>query len=614
MEALQKADDGNFLRRLAETVLQILMEADVEGLIGAGRYERSGERSTWRNGYRDRTLDTRLGQLNLRIPKLRTGSCFPPFLEARKTTEKALISVIQEAWIAGVSTRKVDDLVQAMGLSGISKSQVSKLCKEIDERVGAFLKRPLEGDWPYVRLDATYLKVREGGRIVSVAAMIAVAANSDGRREIIGLHIGSSEAETFWAGFLKKRRADVVGIFPNEESIIRLIGAVLLEANDEWQLQHRYMQVEAMAELDAPAPDPLDMQLQLSGRMIMMAPSATPRISTSLTDVTWCAGAPGVSEIARTLLGSDVSVRKRLKDRRRDGRGGFRRRPKEAERRLPSKRAGGAATFGLGRRKYGLMPRTVRPFAGGASASSEDRRASIRPAPAPWSPQGAAGHRVLSPARSGRRVPGRPPPLPSLRPRDRPPPDAGPRCRGPSAARPPAARNRRSSRIPASSGSNQVKRAIGACERQHDAAGPPPPRRGREAPGKAAVRREVRGARRHRHFGSHQGANPGRLRLARARRGRRAGVSPPVHARQRDACETDRNRRESSPALAGSDAPASALPPTRARRAPANGWEPAGGGRVRRPRRGRSRRCAGLGPPSGPRSRRSRRPGRRRGP
>jgi putative transposase len=203
IEALQKADDGNFLRSLAETVLQILMEADVEGLIGAGRYERSGERSTWRNGYRDRSFDTRLGQLNLRIPKLRTGSYFPPFLEARKTTEKALVSVIQEAWIAGVSTRKVDDLVQAMGLSGISKSQVSKLCKEIDERVGAFLKRPLEGEWPYLWLDATYLKVREGGRIVSVAAIIAVAANRDGRREIVGLHIGPSEAETFWATFLK---------------------------------------------------------------------------------------------------------------------------------------------------------------------------------------------------------------------------------------------------------------------------------------------------------------------------------------------------------------------------------------------------------------------------
>jgi transposase-like protein len=169
LEALQKADDGNFLRSLAETVLQILMEADVEGMIGAGRYERSGERTTWRNGYRERTLDTRLGPLNLKIPKLRTGSYFPPFLEARKTAERALVAVIQEAWIAGVSTRKVDDLVQAMGLSGISKSQVSKLCKEIDERVHAFLKRPLSGEWPYLWLDATYLKVREGGRIVSVA-------------------------------------------------------------------------------------------------------------------------------------------------------------------------------------------------------------------------------------------------------------------------------------------------------------------------------------------------------------------------------------------------------------------------------------------------------------
>src|ERR671916_316421 len=203
LDALQKADDGNFLRSLAEAVLQILMEADVEGVIGAGRYERSGERTTWRNGYRERTLDTRLGSRNFKIPKLRTGGYFPPFLEARKTTEKALVAVIQEAWVAGVSTRKVDDLVQAMGLSGISKSQVSKLCKEIDERVSAFLKRPLSGEWPYLWLDATYLKVRESGRIVSVAAIIAVAANTDGRREIIGLGIGPSEAETFWSTFLK---------------------------------------------------------------------------------------------------------------------------------------------------------------------------------------------------------------------------------------------------------------------------------------------------------------------------------------------------------------------------------------------------------------------------
>ncbi len=134
-DLIQKSGDGDFLRSVAEAVLQMLMEADVEGVIGAGRHERSAERLTWRNGYRDRTLDTRLGSLQLRIPKLRQGSYFPPFLEARKTSEKALVAVIQEAWIAGVSTRKVDDLVQAMGLTGISKSQVSKLCKEIDERV-----------------------------------------------------------------------------------------------------------------------------------------------------------------------------------------------------------------------------------------------------------------------------------------------------------------------------------------------------------------------------------------------------------------------------------------------------------------------------------------------
>jgi putative transposase len=299
------------------------------------------------------------------------------------------VAVIQEAWIGGVSTRRVDDLVQAMGLSGISKSTVSKLCKDIDDRVNAFLDRPLVGDWPYLWLDATYLKQREGGRIVSVAAIIAVAANTEGKREIVGLHIGPSEAETFWSGFLKslvrrglrgvklaisdaheglkaairrvmgaswqrcrvhwmrnalsyvpkgqqnmasaalrqafiqpdrpaasqtlrhvadqlrakwpklggfiddseadvlthldfptqhrskihstnplerlnkevKRRADVVGIFPNEGAIIRLIGAVLLEANDEWQLQHRYMQTEAMAELMPPLLDVVPTQI-----------------------------------------------------------------------------------------------------------------------------------------------------------------------------------------------------------------------------------------------------------------------------------------------------------------------------------------------------------------
>ena len=380
-ELLQKVGEGDFLRAVAEAVLQLLMEADVEGLVGAGRHERSPERLNHRNGYRERALDTRLGSLQLRVPKLRQGSYFPPFLEPRKTSEKALVAVIQEAWIGGVSTRRVDELVQAMGLGGIGKSTVSKLCKDIDERVNAFLDRPLEGEWPYLWLDATYLKVREGGRIVSVAAIIAVAVDTEGRREIVGLHLGPSEAETFWSAFLKglvkrglrgvklvvsdaheglkaairrvlgatwqrcrvhwmrnalahvpkgqqtmvaaalrqaflqadqanarqvwrqvadqlrprwpklaalmdesehdvlaymgfpaqhraklhstnplerlnkevKRRADVVGIFPSEPSIVRLIGAVLLEQNDEWQLRHRYMQVEAMAELASPA-------------------------------------------------------------------------------------------------------------------------------------------------------------------------------------------------------------------------------------------------------------------------------------------------------------------------------------------------------------------------
>jgi len=386
-DLLAKAGDPDFLRKAAETVVQMLMEADVDSLIGAGRHERSDERATYRNGYRDRDLDTRLGTLELRIPKLRQGSYFPPFLQARKTSEKALVAVIQEAWIGGVSTRRVEELVRAMGLDGIGKSTVSKLCGEIDERVHAFLDRPLQGEWPYLWLDATYLKQREGGRIVSVAAIIAVAANTDGKREIVGLHIGPSEAEAFWGDFLRdmhrrglrgvkliisdaheglkaaikrvfsaswqrcrvhwmrnalayvpkvqnsmvaaamrqafiqpdrasatqalrhvadqlrekwpklatfidnsepdvltymdfpaqhrtkihstnpierlnkevKRRADVVGIFPNEASIIRLIGSVLLEQNDEWQLQHRYMQVEAMTEITTTQNDKINL-------------------------------------------------------------------------------------------------------------------------------------------------------------------------------------------------------------------------------------------------------------------------------------------------------------------------------------------------------------------
>src|SRR3954467_5492250 len=203
-ELLEKAGDGDFLRSVAEAVLQLLMEADVEGLTGAGRHERSPDRQTYRNGYRERALDTRLGTLQLRVPKLRTGpSYFPPFLEPRKTSEKALVAVIQEAGIGGVSTRRVDELAQAMGLSGIDKSRVSRPCKEIDERANAFLERPLGGGGPSRWLAATYLKVRDGGRIVSVAAIIAVAVDTEGRREIVGLGIGPSEAEPFWSAFLK---------------------------------------------------------------------------------------------------------------------------------------------------------------------------------------------------------------------------------------------------------------------------------------------------------------------------------------------------------------------------------------------------------------------------
>ena len=142
--------------------------------------------------------------MELRIPKLRKGSYFPGFLEPRRVAEKALTAVIQEAYIQGVSTRSVDELVKSMGMSGISKSQVSRLCEEIDERVEAFLERPLEGEWPYLWIDATYLKVRQAGRIVSVAVTIAVGVNTDGRREVLGLDIGLSEAETFWTGFLRK--------------------------------------------------------------------------------------------------------------------------------------------------------------------------------------------------------------------------------------------------------------------------------------------------------------------------------------------------------------------------------------------------------------------------
>lgn len=201
IDLVEKSADEDLVRDMLAFAAERLMEFEVEAATGVPKGMRSAARTVQRNGYRERAWETRAGRIDLAIPRLRKGSYFPSFLEPRRTAEKALVAVIQEAYVHGVSTRAVDDVVRAMGGSGVSKSQVSRLCSEIDERVEAFLSRPIEGRWPYLWLDATYLKVREGGRIVSLAVIVAVGVNLDGRREVLGVATGPSEAETFWTDF-----------------------------------------------------------------------------------------------------------------------------------------------------------------------------------------------------------------------------------------------------------------------------------------------------------------------------------------------------------------------------------------------------------------------------
>jgi len=200
---LLEESDVDLLREGVRILAQVLMDAEVSTQIGAELYERTEERTAQRNGYRTRTWDTRVGTLELRVPKIAPGTYFPALLEPRRRAERALAAVIQEAYVKGISTRKVDDLVRALGMDGISKSEVSRICKALDGEVTAFRSRAIEAEHPYVWLDATYHKVREAGRVTSMATVVAVGVTSDGWRQVLGVDVGPSEDQAFWTAFLR---------------------------------------------------------------------------------------------------------------------------------------------------------------------------------------------------------------------------------------------------------------------------------------------------------------------------------------------------------------------------------------------------------------------------
>lgn len=241
-ELLRKArmeHDADFLKEGVRALSQAIMEMEVEEHIGAARHERTEGRSGHRNGYRERTWDTRAGTVELRVPRVRDSSYFPSLLEPRRLAERALSAVVQEAYVHGVSTRKVDELVKALGMDGISKSRVSELCEELDEQVERFRNRPLEGTHPYVWIDATYVKARQDGRVVSAAVVIAVGVNGEsGEREVLGFDVGPSEDGAFWTSFLRSllaRGLSGVKLVTSDahRGLKEAIGAVLQGAS--WQ-------------------------------------------------------------------------------------------------------------------------------------------------------------------------------------------------------------------------------------------------------------------------------------------------------------------------------------------------------------------------------------------